>query len=409
MATTEPAVRNTSTIRWGAWYEDRDLELEFPPGWDVQACPPGDGPDIGASGIAAAFAQPIGTPRIRDLAAGRHSPCIVVDDLSRPTRADRLIPPILEELAAAGIPPEDVLILAGLANHRPLVREDLRKKLGDEVLARCKISSHFSWDNCVPIGTTSFGSPVELNAEFMAADLKILVGSIIPHGATGFSGGAKLLFPGVASLESASAFHKGTALRGGYAEDANDARLETEEAARLAGLDLIVNSVPNSRMDIAGVVVGDVVAAHRAGVAIARRIFATAAPAGCDIGVFSLYPKDTEFMQHVTALSPWKTATAPIVREEGTVVIAAASNEGLGFHSLFGPGRRLGITRPTRVKGRDLIFYAPGIGRGELNPATREGTTLLQSWDETVRWLEAKHGQAATVAVFPCGTMQLCG
>src|SRR3954454_3253378 len=136
-----------AVIRWGAWYEDRDLRLAFPDGWDVEVCPPQDGPDIGDSGIAAAFAEPIGTPPLRQLAQGKTSPCIVIDDLSRPTPGDRLVPRILDELAAAGIPAEDVLVLAGTANHRTMTGEDLRKKLGDDVLARCRVAMHFSWDN----------------------------------------------------------------------------------------------------------------------------------------------------------------------------------------------------------------------------------------------------------------------
>jgi nickel-dependent lactate racemase len=395
------------SIRWGAWYEDRDMELWFPGGWDVIECRPRDAEDIGDAGIAASFASPIGTPSLRQLAEGRRSPCIVIDDLSRPTMGHRLIPPILAELAAVGIPAEDVLILAGIANHRPMTSEDLRKKLGPVVLTSCRLSSHFSWDNCVNVGATSYGSPIDINAEFLASDLRILVGSIIPHGATGFSGGAKLLMPGIAGIDSATAFHKGTAARGGYATVANDARLETEEAARLAGVDFIVNSIPNSHMGIAGVVVGDVVDAHRAGVEIAKRVFSTPTPTGCDVGVFSLYPKDTEFMQHVTAMAPWKTAPEPIVVEDGTVVIAATSSEGLGYHSLFGPGMRLAAKRPTRVRGRDLVFFAPGMAPGGLSNDTRPGTVLLPTWEDTVAWLTAKHGAKATVAVFPCATMQL--
>jgi hypothetical protein len=213
--------------------------------------------------------------------------------------------------------------------------------------------------------------------------------------------------PGIASIVSAKGFHTGTAARGGYAQVANDARLETEEAARLAGVDFIVNCVPNSKMGIAGLVTGDVVAAHRAGVEIAKRVLSTPCPEGCDIGVFSLYPKDTEFIQHVTALSPLKTAPAPIVREQGTVVIAAAANEGFGYHSLFGPGMQLAIRKPTRVRDRDLVFFSPGISAGELTDDARAGTTLVPTWDDTVSWLRNKHGDSARVAVFPCGTIQL--
>ena len=396
----------TAAVRWGAWFDDRELELDFPTGWEIDLCRPADGPDIGDSGIAAAFANPIGTPRLSDLARRYQRPCIVIDDLSRPTPGRRLIPPILAELEAAGIPAGEVLILAGVANHRPMLREDFEKKVGAEVLARCRVSNHFSWDNCVPVGETSFGSPVEVNAEFLACDLRILVGSIIPHAGAGFAGGAKLLMPGITSNRTALAYHQGSSLRGAYGATAPDARLESEEAARMADVSFIVNAIPNSALGLAGVVVGDVVAAHRAGVEIARRVYSTPTPPGRDICVLSLYPKDSEFLQHVTAFAPYKTAPEPLVREGGTVVVVVSGAEGLGSHSLFGPGMKLAVKRPTRVKGRDLIFFAPSTDPGTL-PLTMEGTVLLPTWADTIAWLERKHGAAAAVSVFPCATLQL--
>ena len=393
----------SATIRWGAWFEDTDIALAFPEGWDVTTCPPADAPDMTAHEVAAAIASPIGTPPLSVLAQGRSRPCIVIDDLSRPTRGDLLLPPLLAELAEAGIPASDVLILGGVANHRPMVRSDLLKKLGPSVLAQCKYRNHFSWDHCTSIGETSWGTPVELNDDFLACDLRILVGSIIPHGGAGFSGGAKLLLPGIASIKAAHAYHTGSVLSGRYAVVETECRLESEEAARLAAVDFIVNSVPTSRLGVGAVVAGDVVAAHRAGVARAQEILATDVPAGVDVGVFSLYPKDTEFIQHITALAPYKTASSPVVREGGSVVIAAAGNEGLGTHSLFGPGMALEIGRATRVKGRELAFYCPNIEPGEIDPEY----VVFKTWGETVAWLSARHGGSASVAVFPCGTMQL--
>ena len=406
-AETREGTRNSAAIRFGAWFDDRDLELAFPNAWQVQLCPPADGPDIGDAGIEKAFASPIGTPRLRELAAGRRRPCIVVDDLSRPTPGVRLVPALLDELRAGGIEDRDVLILAGVANHRPMTRPDLEKKLGAEVLDRCAVTNHFSWDGCVPVGTTSFGSPVEINAEFMAADLKILVGSIIPHGAAGFSGGSKLLMPGIASLASAEAYHRGSCTRGRYAVVETDARREADEAARLAGVDFLVNAIPNSRRGMAGLVTGDVVGAHRAGTEIARRVFASPTPPGADVCVLSVYPKDGEFLQYLTAFAPWQTAPEPLVREGGTVVVALEGTEGLGSHWLFGPGMRLDFARAPRVKGRDIVFFSPFVDRGSLQPAARDETILFRTWEETTDWLAAKHGERATVSVFPCATMQL--
>lgn len=396
-----------ASIRFGAWYDDRDLALAFPGNWTVEHCPPNDGPDIGQAGVDRAFDAPIGRPRLRELARGRRSACIVIDDLSRPTPGDRLVPRVLAELNAAGLEDRAVLILAGVANHRPMTRPDFEKKLGRAVLERCAVANHFSWDGCRAIGRTRFGSPVELNAEFLRAELKILVGSIIPHGAAGFSGGSKLVFPGIASLASAEAYHRGTCTRGRYAEVETDARLEADEAARLAGVDFLVNSIPNSRLGIAGLVTGDVVAAHRAGCEIARRVYASPTPAGADVCVLSVYPKDAEFLQYLTAFAPWQTAPEPLVREGGSVVVALDGSEGLGSHWLFGPGMRLDAGRAPRVKQRELAFFAPGIDRGALQPAARDETRLFKTWEETLAWLVARHGERARVSVFPCGTIQL--
>src|SRR5205807_10076961 len=119
-----------------------------------------------------------GTPPLRELARGKRRPCIVIDDLSRPTRGDLLIPPLLEQL---DVPPSEVLILGGVANHRPMVRADLLKKLGPQVFSACRYRNHFPWDHCKPVGETSRGTPIDINADFLDCDLRILVGSVIPH------------------------------------------------------------------------------------------------------------------------------------------------------------------------------------------------------------------------------------
>jgi nickel-dependent lactate racemase len=406
-AVVAPVDEPSTTIRWAAWAGDRDLPISFPAGWALTVCPPHDAPDLGADEIARAVTNPIGSPRLSELAAGKQRPCIVIDDLTRPTRGHLLVPPILDELQRASIPASDVLVLAGVANHRPMLHDDLVLKLGADVLSRCRVLNHFSFDNCTYIGDTSEGTPVEINNDFLASDLRILVGSIIPHGAAGFSGGAKLLMPGIASARSALAYHRGSATRGRWAAEETPARLESEEAARMAGVDFIVNSVPTSRLGVGAVVAGDVVAAHRAGVQHARRIFASPTPAGLDVCVLSLYPKDGEFLQHITALSPWLTAPEPIVREGGTVVVTVAGGEGFGVHALFGPGMPLQAGRATRLRGRDLVFLCPTLEAGELPDRIRDDTVLLPTWDATRQWLEAKHGAQASVAVYPCATMQL--
>jgi nickel-dependent lactate racemase len=400
----------TATVRWGAWFEEQDLALEFPTDWDVRTFSPAGGPDLGDEGIRAAFDQPIGTGTLRQLARGRRRPCIVVDDLSRPTPAHRLLPYILAELADAGIEPEDVLILAGVANHRQMMRADFVKKCGEDAVRRCRTKNHFSWDNCVDVGTTSSGIKVSLNADFVNSDLRILLGSIVPHSVAGFAGGGKLVLPGVASIETAAMFHGPGGPETGL-DQIPPARLAIEEAALMAGVDCIVNVIPNAERGIAGLVVGHVVEAHRRGVEIARVVFRTPTPKDVDICVLSPYPKDNEFLQYGLAFSVWDTASAPIAHDEGTVVIACASSEGIGFHSLAGPDMQLPM--PTdmrgRVQPRDMLVFAPGVNSHDL-PAVATGDVVLsRTWPEARRWLEHKHGSSARVAVFPCAAIQLAG
>jgi nickel-dependent lactate racemase len=398
-------------IPWGAWFGDEELALTFPEGWEARLFPPRDAPGLSDGELRRAFETPYGTPRLRELARGRRDAVIVVDDLSRPTPAARLLPLILEELAAGGIGHENVRVIMGIAGHRPLMRQDCIQKLGREAADLLEVKNHHPFENLTLVGTTSFGTPVYLNSDFVAADLKITVGSINPHGGPGFGGGAKLVLPGVAGIESLYHNHRGdNGLTGGLNNvETNQRRADMEEAARMGGLDAVVNVVVNSRRGIAGLFVGDVVEAHRAGVALARQVFATPVPEGWDVGVFNAYPKDNEFVQAGMAFNIWGSAKTPIVHERGTIVLCTAASEGFGFHSLHGPGMRLPNTgnMAARFAPRELVIFSPGINRRDLSPATREAVTLCRTWEETVGVLRDRHGPGTRVAVFPCGAIQL--
>ena len=406
----------TIKIPWAAWFGDVELSLEFPSSWEVSFHPPADAPDIGDEGIRQAFANPIGLPRIAELARGRRSAVIVVDDISRPTPAHRVLPAYLDELAEGGIDRDRVLIIMGVACHRQLIREDLEKKLGHEVLETVQVKNHFAWDNCAYLGVTSRGTPVHINRDFLAADLKLTLGGITPHGGPGFGGGAKLILPGISGIETSFANHRPPAMggpggRGVGRVDDNEERLDMEEAARMVGLDAIVNTVVNSRRGVAGLFVGEMVAAHRAGVAFARKVFATQVPADVDVGVFNAFPKDTEFIQAGMAFNVWQNTRRPIVREGGTVVLCSAASEGYGFHSLHGPGMRLAnVANPRHRFGeRRLVVFSPNIIRRDLPPAMQadEDVFLCRTWGEVIEVLERTHGPGTRAAVFPCSAMQL--
>lgn len=398
-------------IPWGAWFGDEELELTFPATWEARLFPPRDAPPLSEAALRQAFEQPHGTPPLRELARGRRDAVIVVDDLSRPTPAWRLMPIILEELAAGGIGDERVRVIVGVAGHRPLMRQDLVKKLGQEMVDLLEVRNHNPFENLAYLGKTSYGTPVYLNRDFVVADLKLCLGSINPHGGPGFGGGAKLVLPGVAGIESLYQNHRGdNGLKGGLNNvEENHLRADMEEVARMARLDAIVNVVVNSRREIAGLFVGDAVEAHRAGVALARQVFATPVPIGWDVGIFNAYPKDNEFVQAGMAFNIWSSAKQPIVHERGTVVLCTASSEGFGFHALHGPGMRLPNTgnMAARFAPREMLLFAPGINRRDLSPATREAVTLCRRWEEVTATLARRHGPGTRAAVFPCGAIQL--
>lgn len=397
-------------LRWRSWYGDEPLALDFPDDFRPTVYPPRGGPDIGEEGIRAAFANPIGSARLAELARGKGSAVVVVDDIARPTPAYRVIPTVLEELHAGGVPDDRIKFLLATACHRVMTRADMAKKLGEAVVRRYEVLNHNPYEFLVTLGETSNGSPVVVSRHFAEAEVRVGIGQIAPHGGPGFSGGAKVVFPGVAGIDFITANHKPGRLKTGLLKvDANQIRDDMEEAARLAGLHFIANVVLNPRREIAGLFVGDMIAAHRAGVARGFEVMETPLPpAAVDIGVFNQYPKDTEFMHLGHALHVLNSAARPLVREGGTVIIVSASSDGFGHHSLEGPYMRHEHRVPNpRLAGRNVVVMCPTINPrylyGSLPPATR----LVEDWKGVLAALREFHPAGGEVAVFPCGAIQL--
>ena len=186
---------------WRSWYGKRSLDC---------GCPPTG--RLIASGCARAHAERTAQIAARLLSAHRHlkppSPqgrrnaCIAIDDMTRPTETFRILPHVLAELQAAGLRPEDILIIVSLGTHRPLTRPDLLKKVGLAVLQQVRIQNYNPYLNFTQVGITRFGTPLLINSAFAAADLKLSIGLIAPHAYAGFSAGGKIVLPGLASRET---------------------------------------------------------------------------------------------------------------------------------------------------------------------------------------------------------------
>jgi hypothetical protein len=320
------------------------------------------------------------------------------------------MPHVLAELEAGGIPKERVRILVGSASHRPPTRLDLIKKLGQTILDSIEVRSHNPYENLVSLGATSRGTPIWINKTFMEADLKLAVGSIIPHRDAGFGGGAKLVGIGMAGLDTIEAnhMHRWPQDSVGLGRlEGNLLRADIEEIALCVGLEMIVNVVVNSHREIAGVFAGHPIQAFRHGADFARRIYATQVPEGMDVAIFNAYPKDTEFIMGFNALNPGYGVGERLLQPAGTVVVTMAAPEGYGYHS--GMDRYQFKYGPQISWHRRLAIFSPCVNEWDVRRLCPPGTLLFKDWSALIQTLEQLYPGRAQAVVFPCGTLQLGG
>ena len=242
-------------LRCFSWYGDTTIPFSFPSDWDVRVVGFADLPSLDDQEIRERLHIPIGTPPLSTMARGRRDAVIIVDDLSRPTPAHRLLPMVLEELNEGGMHDDAVLIVVGSGGHAPILRGDVVKKVGEEIARRVEVICHTVDDEMAYLGRSSFGTPILVNRYVMDADLKIVIGGIYPHATPGFGGGGKMIVPGVAALETIRHYH--SLETGGLAGDLeNPARQDIDEIASKVGVDFIANVVLNGRREVVGLFAG---------------------------------------------------------------------------------------------------------------------------------------------------------
>ncbi len=295
-----------------------------------------------ASVIREALASPIGSASLADLAQGRTSVCVVISDVTRPVPNAILLPPILETLEASGIPRERIVILVATGLHRPNVGKELEEMVGAQVARTYRIENHdgLNRDEHTYLGESPRGVPVWIDSRYIEADLKITTGLIEPHFMAGFSGGRKLVCPGIAAIETIRVWHGPRFLehpnaRVGVLKE-NPVHEENTWIARRAGCDFIVNTVIDAQRQILKVVAGHMEAAFHEGVAFVQNLVVDTIPEPVDVVVTSSagYPLDTTFYQSVKGM----VAAADIVKPGGTVILAAGMSQGIGsepFQRLF--------------------------------------------------------------------------
>lgn len=338
--------------------------------FDPQAVPAVPDP---AAEIARALAAPIGAPTLMELARGRRRVVIVADDSTRPTPTDCIVPLLLAALNAAGVPDDAIRVVIALGTHRPMTPDEIVTKFGPEVVCRVPVENHEAFDPAalVDLGETPSGVPVLVNRTVMDADLVIGVGSIVPHHIPGYSGGAKIIQPGVCGERTTGEVHLLSVRREGSLLGVveNPVRAEMEAIAQRAGLQAILNTVLDTRGRLVGAVYGEPRAAFRHGVAMARTVYGVPVPGRAEVVVAGSHPCDIEFWQAHKTLY----AAELVVRRGGTIIIVTPCPEGVA------------VTHPDMVRfaGWPMAEIDAAIRAGDIHDLTAGALAL--AWASTRR------------------------
>lgn len=275
--------------------------------------------------------NPISSPPLSDQLKPSTKVVILVDDLTRPTPQDKILPILLDELNRARIKNSDISAIVALGTHRYMTKEEIVEHCGKEAAGRIEIVNH-EWkdkDNFINLGFTKKGTPVIINKRVSKADYVIGIGSIVPHEQAGFSGGAKIIQPGICSWETTGHTHMMAAEEDDYlgiaGKIANNVRLEIEEVARKAGLNFIINVVIDRYKNLVEVVAGDPIAAQRGGINRSAEIYIREIPEQADIVIVSSHPADLDYWQGAKPLSYAQRG----VRKGGTVILVGSFPDGV--------------------------------------------------------------------------------
>jgi nickel-dependent lactate racemase len=403
----------TVRMKTNHWYGDDPIEITFPEGWnvDTRLMAGHDLLPLNPEEIKARIRTPIGSRRLKEIAEGKETAVIVFSDLTRADDPKEVLPGILEELHLAGIKNDGITFISGLGGHGTMNRLEWAKKLGEDIVSEHRVFNHNLYDHFEEMGVTPRGTPVEMNREFATADVKIGIGGIIAHSFAGFGGGAKGVFPGVASLRAIETNHRRVDQekakgRAGYGVMADNViRFDMEDAARIAGLDFKVDMVYNVDRRSMGVFTGDFVKEHRAGIEYAKEVLTTEPVREADIVVANSYPGE---MGKVT----WAPKTS--LNVGGTAVIIHNYVQGSVHHNIYGQfGKDYG-GHLNRYKGQgpvDSPFPKAGrviiVNKHHSKRDTNPSTTMVREWSEALELLKGEHGVQAKVAVYPYCALQM--
>jgi lactate racemase len=373
-----------------------------------------------------ALNNPIASRPLAELARGRRNACILICDVTRPVPNRLLLPPLLKTLESNGIARGNILILIATGLHRPNQDAELAEMLGPDLVANYRIENHHgkNLEEHEYLGMTPTGAPAYIDRRYVQADLKIATGLIEPHMWAGYSGGRKVICPGIAAMETIKVFHSPGFVGHRQADsgilEGNPVHETSACIAQMAGCDFIVNVSLDGQRRTTWVGAGDMVEAWRHGVRFVESAVKVPVARPFDVVVTSAagYPLDTTWYQAIKGL----TSAMPIVKPSGTIILAASLKEGIGspeFQRLIADNPDLEVFK-RRLLGKDYFVMdqwqlqefamvvdrckvkvvsdglAPEVlRRCHVEPATSVELAVAESLDS--------NDPTATVAVMPQG------
>ncbi|MBI4966151.1 MAG: nickel-dependent lactate racemase [Desulfomonile tiedjei] len=318
-------------------YGRTGLGLELPDHWNVTVIRKKPMPVLPepVAAMARALKEPVGSKPLIEEAQGRSSACILICDITRPVPNGLILPAVIRELLTAGLNPEQITVLVATGLHRPNEGAELRDVVGDEwVLKTVSVANHFARNDAdhVDLGLTSRGTPIKLDRRFVDADLRLVTGLVEPHFMAGYSGGRKLVVPGVAHQETITRLHTATFLESPRSAncilDGNPLHEEQLEIVKRVGRALGVNAVIDEFRQPCFLNFGDIIQSHLAAIDFMRQYAEITIPRRFRTVITSSagYPLDKTYYQTVKGM----VGAMDVLEPGGDLFIVSECSEGMG-------------------------------------------------------------------------------
>ena len=330
-------------------YGKGKLPVDLPDDWEVRvirkkAMPVTADP---AAAVRTALAAPVGAPPLAEAARGRASACILICDITRPVPNGLFLRILIRELLDAGLRAENITVLVATGLHRPNEGDELAEVVGDPwVMETVTVANHFARDDAahVDLGVTATrGTRVLLDRRFVEADVRIATGLVEPHFMAGYSGGRKVIAPGVAGKETITTFHSARFMEDPCAAscvlDGNPLHEEQLEIVKMIGGALALNTVIDEDRHLCFVNFGEIVESHLRAVDFIKDFAEIPVPERFGTVVTSAagYPLDKTYYQTVKGM----VGPIDILADGGDLVVASACEEGMGSAEFVDAQRRL--------------------------------------------------------------------